>query len=336
MVARQIRHGRFVLGVALLASSTAAPQTPPGPGPAPKDLGAEGLPGGLDKAGLDGEGKARIEEALRTRAYDQAETLLLEAVERAPRSSELLRLLGGVRFLRGEALGAAVALKKAEAVTPLDERSRFTLAMSYVAMGRRAWARPELRTLMQAAPAKALYVYWTARLDYDDGQYAAAVEGFTRAIAMDPGFMKAHDNLGLSYEALGKSDDAVASYETAVRLNRASSAPSPWPALNLGLLRARQGRLDDADALFRESLRADPGFPQGHYQLGVVLEKGARYDEATKELEEAARRDPTYPEPQYALARIHRRRGDTERADRALEQFQKLKKEKSQAGSEAR
>ena len=325
-----------MLGVCLLASATAAQETPPGPDPAPKDLGAEGLTGGLEKAGLDHERRARIEEALRARAYDEAETLLLEAVERAPRSSELLRLLGGVRFLRGEALGAAVALKKAEAVTPLDERSRFTLAMSYVAMGRRAWARPELRTLAEAAPRNALYVYWTARLDYDDGQFAAAVEGLKRAIGMDPGMMKAHDNLGLSYEALGRTEDAAASYETALRLNRASSAPSPWPALNLGLLLTREGRLDEAEALFRESLRADTGFPQGHYQLGVVLEKKARYDEATKELEEAASRDPTYPEPQYALARIHRRRGDTERADRALLQFQKLKKEKSQAGSEAR
>ena len=33
------------------------------------------------------------------------------------------------------------------------------------------------------------------------------------------------------------------------------------------------------------------------------------------------------------LARIHRRRGDTERADRALQLFQRLKKEKSQAAS---
>jgi tetratricopeptide (TPR) repeat protein len=328
-------HGRFVLGFALLASAAAAQQARPGRDPVARDLGAEGLPGGLDQSGLDGESRALIEEALRARAYDRAETLLLDAVGRAPRSPELLRLLGGVRFLRGQALGAAVALKKAEALAPLDERSRFTLAMSYVVMGRRAWARPELRTLAGAAPRNPLYAYWTARLDYDDGQYAAAVDGLKRAIDIDPGFVKAHDNLGLAYEALGRTDEAVASYETALRLNRASTSPSPWPALNLGLLFTRQARLDEAEALFRESLRADSAFPQGHYQLGVALEKGGRYDEATKELEEAARRDPAYPEPLYALARIHRRRGETEKADRALELFQKLKKEKSQAGSAA-
>jgi tetratricopeptide (TPR) repeat protein len=330
-------HGRFVLALSLLAPSLTAQEAPPRPDPAsPSELGTDGLAGGLDKAALDGESRAHLEDALRTRDYDQAEALLLEAVERAPRSPELLRLLGSVRFLSGKALGAAVALKKAEAIAPLDERSRFTLAMSYVAMGRRAWARPELRTLTQAAPKNTLYLYWTARLDYDDGQYAAAVEGLKRTIEIEPGFMKAHDNLGLAYEALGRSDEAIASYESALRLSRASISRSPWPALNLGLLFARQGRLDEAEALFRESLRADPAFPQGHYQLGTVLEKKGRYDEAKAELEEAARRDTTYPEPQYALARIHRRLGEAEKAHDALELFQKLKNEKAKAASGSR
>ena len=326
-------HGRPVLILGLFASSIAAQEPPLRPEPAPTDLGAEGLPGGLDKTSLDVERRSCIEEALRAQAYDRAETLLIDAVERAPTSPELLRLLGGVRMLRGEALGAAIALKKAEALAPLDDGSRFTLAMSYVAMGRRAWARPELRSLAEAAPRNPLYVYWIARLDYDDGQYAAAVDGLKRATEIDPAFMKAHDNLGLSYEALGRNDEAIASYETALRLNRASKAPSAWPALNLGLLLTRQGRLDEAEGLFRESLRADPAFPQGHYQLGVVLEKKGRAAEAVTELEEASRLDPRYPEPQYALARLYRRGGDAAQADRALELFQKLKKEKSQASS---
>ena len=51
----------------------------------------------------------------------------------------------------------------------------------------------------------------------------------------------------------------------------------------------------------------------------------------SSDLEEAARLDPSYPEPHYALARIHRKSGDAEKADRALEAFQRLKKEKDGA-----
>lgn len=316
--------------LALAFAAAAAAQEPvPPPDPSLPELGLR-VP---DEGGPAAERRARIEEALRARAYDQAETLLLEAVGQEPRSAELLRVLGGVLFLRGRPLNAAVAFKKAEALAPLDERSRFTLVMAYVVLGHRDWARPELQKLTAGAPHNPLYVYWTARLDYDDGQYAAAVRGFLRALELDERFVKAHDNLGLSYEALGRNEEALRSYESAVRLNRGLKAPSPWPALNLGLLLRRLDRLDEAEALFRESLRFDPRFAQGHYQLGVVLEKKNRPAEASSELEEAARLDPSYPEPQYALARLYRRSGEVEKADRALELFQKLKKEKGQAGS---
>ncbi len=322
-----MRSGRLVL-VGLVFAAAASAQEPP----AVPDLSPPVLDGGdLAKTGPDRERRARIEEALRASAFDRAEALLREAVEREPRSPEFLRLLGGVFFLRQDYLNAAVAIKKAEALGPLDERSRFTLAMSYVVMGRRDWARPELVKLTGAAPRNPLYLYWTARLDYDDGQYAAAVKSLLRAIELDRRFVKAHDNLGLCYEALGKNDEAIGSYREAVRLNRELKSPSPWPPLNLGILLGRLDQLDEPEALFREAVRGDPRFPQGHYQLGAVLEKKGRSAEAIAELEEAARLDPSYPEPHYALARIHRKGGDAEKADRALGTFQRLKKEKGKA-----
>ncbi len=322
-----MRSGRLVLALVVLAAASAAQEPPAVPDLAPPVLDG----GDLAKTGLDRELRARIEGALREGAYDRAEALLREAVERKPPSAEVLRLLGGVLFLRHNYLNAAVAIKKAEALAALDERSRFTLAMSYVVMGRRDWARPELAKLARAAPRNPLYLYWTGRLDYDDGQYAAAVKNLLRALEFDSRFVKAHDNLGLCYEALGKYDEAIRSYQEAVRLNREPKSPSPWPPLNLGLLLSRLDRLDEAESLFRESLRGDPRFPQGHYQLGAVLEKKGRSAEAIAELEEAARLDPSYPEPHYALARIHRKSGDAEKADRALEAFQRLKKEKGGA-----
>jgi tetratricopeptide (TPR) repeat protein len=314
-----------LLGLAL--AHTALPQEPyPGAGPPSPDLDA------LDRATLDDTRRADIARALRERAYERAETLLVEALERQPRSPELLSLLGGVSFVRGHALNAAIAFKKAEALQPLDERSRFTLAMSYVALGRRDWARPELAKLRSSAPRNALYAYWMSRLDYDDGQYATAVQGFLHTIELDPGFTKAHDNLGLSYEALGRFDEAVRSYQAAVSVNREQKSKWPWPALNLGLLLSRLDRPDEAEPLFREALRDDPRFAQGHYQLGVLLERSGRLTDAATSLEEAARLDPAYPEPRYALARVYRRRGEADRADRALQEFQRLKKEKGQTG----
>jgi tetratricopeptide (TPR) repeat protein len=317
---------RLALTLALLAAVAPSPAQEPAPPRDPMQL--EVIDGSKPLAGPGDERKARIAEALRTGAYERAETLLLEAAEAQPRSAEVLRQLGGVFLATGRPLNAAVALKKAEALEPLDERSRFTLVMSYVALGRRAWARPELARLVEAAPANPLYPYWVARLDYDDGQYAAAVTGLLRALELDPAFMRAHDNLGLCYEALGRFDEATRSWEEAIRLNELQPTKSPWPSLNLGLLLTRLDRLDDAEKRFREALRCDSRFAQAHYHLGMTLEKKGRAKEAVAELEEAARIDPAYAEPQYALARLYRRADDKEKAERAMQRFQELKKER--------
>jgi tetratricopeptide (TPR) repeat protein len=286
--------------------------------------------------GLEAERGRAVSAALRRRAYDEAERLLVEVAERPGATPELLRLLGGVSFLSGHYLTTAIALKKAEALAPLDERSRFTLAMSYVVLGQRDWARPELKKLAEAAPANPLYPYWTARLDYDAGRYAEAVAGFLASLAVDARFVKAHDNLGLSYDALGRYDEAEQSHGRAVRLNRESVAPSPWPPHNLGLLLTRLDRAAEAEPLFREALRHDAGFAPAHYQLGVTFEKAGRPDEAIAALQEAARRDPSYPEPQYALARVFRRLGRGADADQALEAFRRLKSEKRNGPAPAR
>jgi tetratricopeptide (TPR) repeat protein len=314
------------LAAALCATPVAEAQDPPSAAAGMSALEARDL----DAIPLDAGGRARLGEALKAGAYDRAQAVLLEAYGRAPRSPALLRLLGGVLFVTGEYLDCAIALKKAEELEPLDARSRFTLAMAYVVLRQRRWARPELETLAAADPRNPLYPYWLARLEYDEEHYAAAVEGFRRALAVDPGYLKAYDNLGLALDALGRYDEAIQSGQEALRLNRARASHSPWPALNLGLVLMRLDRLDEAETLLRESAREDPRFAPASYQLGVVLEKRGREAEAVAALSEAARLDPRYAEPHYVLARLYRRAGETEKADRALERFQALKKQKGQ------
>jgi Flp pilus assembly protein TadD len=293
-----------------------------------KQLGV--FDGDVSLSGVVDERSARINEALKASDYGRAETLLVEAAEANPRSPEVLRLLGAVFFMRGRPLNAAVALKKAEAIAPLDERGRFTLVMSYVALGHRDWARPELAKLVEAAPGNALYQYWTGRLDFDDQQFAKALGSLRRAVELEPGLARAYDSLGLCYEALGRFDEAERSWQEAIRLESGKPTRSPWPPLNLGLMLSRLDRPDAAEARFRESIACDPRFAAAHYQLGLALEKKGRAAEALGELEEAARLDPAAAEAQYALARVYRRAGEETKADRALQRFEELKRERDE------
>ena len=181
--------------------------------------------------------------------------------------------MANVFFLDGKYLNCAVAMKKAEALAPLADRDRFTLALSYIILNRRNWARPELERLAASDAANALYPYWLGRIDYDAMQFKAAAAHFEKALELSPTFMKAYDNLGLSYEGLGQYDDAIHVYQLAILMHRSAHLPSPWPPLNLGTLLVKLGKLGEAETYLQESLKCDPRFPKAHYQMALLLEK---------------------------------------------------------------
>lgn len=269
--------------------------------------------------------RSEIDKALAARDYERAERLLAAEIERQPTSTALLKQIATVFLMDHKPLNAAIALKKAEALGPLDSQTRLQLALAYVAMKRGDWARPELERLAAAEPANVIYTYWLGRLDYDAGQYASAITRLQQVVTRAPDFVRAHDNLGLCYEALNRADEAIPYYREAVRLNRLDQdGRSVWPALNLGILLRTRDQLPEAEALFREALTYDPHFALTHYQLGVLLEQTGRMDDAVKALQRATTPDATYAEPYYALSRIYRRQGRTADADKALATFQRL------------
>jgi tetratricopeptide (TPR) repeat protein len=103
--------------------------------------------------------RAELKTALEKRDYKRAEMILVEEAEQDPKSfraTNLLEFAGGVFFLDGEYLNSVIAWKKAEAIAPLDERTRFTLAMAYVKLNRQQLAWPELEELAAAHPGTSI------------------------------------------------------------------------------------------------------------------------------------------------------------------------------------
>src|SRR6266436_6286903 len=240
-----------------------------------------------------------LEKAINVRDYKPAEKILIEEAERdsrSPRSAKLLAIAGGIFFLDAQYLEAAIVWKKAEAIAPLDDRSRFTLAMAYVKLNRRDGARPELEKLVAAQPQDPLYLYWLARLDYDAKSYATAISRLQKVVELDPTMMRAYDSLGLCYDYLGQSKEAIKNFSRAVELNRLQPKPSPWPHVDLAVSLVSVNQLAAAEKHLREALSFDPRLPQAHYQLGRVLEKQGSYQAAVLSLNQAIAMDPAYPE----------------------------------------
>lgn len=308
-----------------LAADLPCQITPESAPPAPAPMTLQSLP-------LDAEKRAGLQAAIAKRDYVAAETLIAEEAAKSPKSQPLLLALANVLFLDGKQLNSALVLKKAELLGPLDERSRFLLALTYVSMGRKNLAIPEFEKLSQSNPSNAVYPYWLSRLTYRKTDLQHALSYAQQAVRLDPGSVKAQDQLGLCYAGLGQYEDAIRAYKEAIRLNEGQSLHWPWPAMNLGTLYLQLERLDDAEVALRQSLAVEPQFPVAHLKLGRVLEKKNRCPEAIGELKEASRLDPTYPEPHYALARIYKKQENATSAQRELTMFETLRKTDKQKG----
>jgi Flp pilus assembly protein TadD len=103
-------------------------------------------------------------------------------------------------------------------------------------------------------------------------------------------------NLGIVYAKRGRMDDARRAYEAALRL-------APWfvPAyVNLADLLRLSGRDDEAEPLLRRALKVDPHSAAVHHALGLLLVRRKRPGEALAELGRAAAAAPADPAFSYA------------------------------------
>jgi Flp pilus assembly protein TadD len=277
---------------------------------------------------LDAVRRADLENAINQHDYKHAETILVEEAEHdpeSPRAAKLLAIAGGIFFLDGEYLNSAIAWKKAEAIAPLDNRNRFTLAMAYIKLNRRDWARRQLDKLAAAEPQDPLYLYWLARLDYDAQNYATAISRLQKVLELNPKMMRAYDSLGLCYDYLGQFDQAIKRYNQAIELNRVQAKPSAWPHLDLAITLVSVNQLPEAEKNLREAIGYDARLPQAHYQLGRVLEMRGDLRAAVQELNQAAALEPAYPEPHLLLGRIYHKLGESQQAKQEITRYQQLK-----------
>ncbi len=121
----------------------------------------------------------------------------------------------------------------------------------------------------------------------EDGRFEEAVERYTRALALDPGYTPALNNLGTALRAAGRVDEAVAVYGQAL----AQNADSAGLHYNLANALMAQGQTSAAIAEYRKALAANPRFVDAHNNLGRALAAEGNVDDAIASFREATALD---------------------------------------------
>jgi tetratricopeptide (TPR) repeat protein len=174
-----------------------------------------------------------------------------------------------------------------------------------------------------ATPALDFYKQWDeAATLARQGEYAAAIAQWNKALALSPDDARARNSFGQTLARAGKTDEAIAQYRKALAIKpHYSDAHS-----NLGIALEVKGQFDEAVAQCRQAVEDDPDNAEAHNNLGHTLAKQGHLDEAVQEYEAALATRPEFAEAHNNLgvtlsAQVH--------LDEAVVQFRKAIDENS-------
>ena len=126
----------------------------------------------------------------------------------------------------------------------------------------------------------------------EESRLQDAVDGYDKAIRLNPDDANAFNNRGTAKSGLGRHDDALADYEEALRLNPDDAEVYG----NRGAAKSGLGRHDKALADFDEAIRLKPDFAEAFNNRGNAKNALGRHEDALADYNEAIRLKPDYAE----------------------------------------
>jgi tetratricopeptide (TPR) repeat protein len=151
---------------------------------------------------------------------------------------------------------------------------------------------------------------------------AGSLKHFDAAIQISGDYYEVFYHRGVAEMQLGKSDEALESFQRAIDLSNGRYARAQF---GYGLILCRQDKLEEAERIVRQGLETDSTIADGHVVLGFVLLKLNRSDEAEKSAREALRLNDPYAAKGYlVLADVDAARGDYQAQVRDLNAYLKI------------
>ena len=188
------------------------------------------------------------------------------------------------------------------------------------------------RRIIALAPERARAWGGLGQVQLRQGDLDAAAGSLAEALRLSPRYGPARYAWGRVLRSRGRLDDARAELQLAERQREneppldpllarelASLRTGAIDALHRGIELARAGDLDQAIALFVESVRIDPELAEAHSQLGAARLAGGDDAAALPHLERAVEIDPEFADARYNLGLLAHRGG---RFDDAVTQFE--------------
>ncbi len=176
--------------------------------------------------------------------------------------------------------------------------------------GNNRGAEAAYRKVLEAEPHNLAALYGLATILLEGRHFEAALKHAQDGARRDPSGAAFLNVVGRAQVALGRLDDAVKSYLSAIRIVPAAAEIH----VSLGIAFRAQGRHGKAIAAYRRAIELDPGLAVAHHNLANVLLASGEIEQAEEAYRHVLTLAPGLAEAHYSVGKIAHVREDRETA----------------------
>ncbi|MBL7054179.1 tetratricopeptide repeat protein [Candidatus Woesearchaeota archaeon] len=147
------------------------------------------------------------------------------------------------------------------------------------------------------------------------GRYKEAITEFSKAIELKPDNYKAHTNLGVALAKVGLYNYSIIEFETALTFNQYYKTYN-----KLGLVYAETGEYEKAILMLNKTVVLKPKYAKGYNDLGTIYGQVGSFDASLEAFKTAIILDKDYADAHYNLGVLYDFLGER---GKALEELRK-------------
>jgi tetratricopeptide (TPR) repeat protein len=205
----------------------------------------------------------------------------------------------------GDKATAAARIERFLQMQPIAEWEQ-GLAELLVELNRPADAIAHYKRAIARLPEQVSWQIRLAGLLFNAGQLSPARDEYLKAVRLDPGAREAYVGLGRLSVREGRLEEATALFAHVAGESDPKNADA---VLKLGHALAREGWCEEAAAMYTRALQLDPGHSAARYGRGNMNATRRKWAEAVTDYREAMRLSPKSPLYRFALAHALDRAG---------------------------
>ena len=260
---------------------------------------------------------------------DEAESLYREILATAPENATVMHFLAMIAVTKGAYDNAISILYKAIELDKKQPALYFNLAMALQGAGYLSEALENYQKAIKSdkdfAPEGYNNIANIYRIKKD---FKKAESFYHKSInsAPDKAFF-AYNGLGLLQRELGKNDDALDSFQSAID----AEPDSPDAYANMAATLRSMNRVFEALPLYEKSLSIDPNNPVVLTGYGMTLELDGQQEKALQQYEKAIHVKPDFADAYAHKGAIEIEKGEWKKAEDSLRKATKLDSEHPEA-----